>query len=190
MSSGSSQELLSGSGAESTWGENKIRTTLSDCNGRVVSALSSKGVMEQAACSLAPTCMSSRDASPNTDNNSPVLIDINKASGICSARTTAMPVTTCTNVCDMDLNTPDAGLRNVLCDSSNCSDETVISSGDAEVCGSPTTIRHLCLVNEGMLLETTASQIKGSSSAASSMEKPRDDVSSNIKMTTLSVCVS
>lgn len=200
MSSGSSQELLSGSGAEysgpaiskveSTGVGKKMRTTLSDCDGRLVSALSSKSVMEQAACSLAPNCMSSGGASPNTDNSIPVLIDINKASGICPAPTTVMLVTTCANVHDVDLNTPNAGLKNVLCDSSNCSDETVTSSGDAEVCASPATIRHLSLADKGMLHEAAASQIKGPNSAASIIEKPGDDAASNIKIPTLSVYVS
>jgi hypothetical protein len=90
----------------------------------------------------------------------------------------------------VDLNTPNAGLKNVLCDSSNCSDETVTSSGDAEVCASPATIRHLSLADKGMLHEAAASQIKGPNSAASIIEKPGDDAASNIKIPTLSVYVS
>ncbi|KDR11460.1 hypothetical protein L798_14294 [Zootermopsis nevadensis] len=168
-----------------------MRTALSDCDGRLVSALSSKSAMEQAAYLLAPTCMSSGDASPNTDNSIiPVLIDINKASGISPTPTTVMPVLNCANVCDVDLNTPNAGFKNVLCDSSNCSDETVASSGDADVCVSPTTIRHLSLADKGMLLEAAASQIKGPNSAASPIEQPGDDAASNIKIPTLTVFVS
>lgn len=200
MSSGSSQELLSGSGAEhsgpamgkveSAGGGNRIRTTLSDCDGGLVSASSSKSVMEQAACSLAPACMFSGDASPHSDNSIPILIDINKDSGTSPAPTTVMPVTTCVDMHVVGLNTLNAEHKNVLCESSNHCDETVTSSGDAGVRAFPTTVRHLSSANKGMLPEVAASQIKGPNSATSSIEKSGDDAASNIKIPTLSVCVS
>jgi hypothetical protein len=197
MSSGSSQELLSGSGAElsgpavskveSTGVENKMRTVLSDCDGRLKSALSSKSVVEQAAGSLAPTCMFSGGVSHNTDNSVSVLVDINKASGICPAPTTE---TTWANVHVVDLSAPNPELKSVSGDSSNCIDETVTSSGDAEVCASSTTTRHLSFADKGMLHEAAASYIKGPHSVPSTIEKAGDDAASNIKVPTLSIYVS
>lgn len=191
-----SQELLSSNGAEHSVptmgkvedtgrGGNRMRTTLSDCDRRLVSDLSSTSATEQAAYSLAPTCMSSGDVFPHTDNNMPMLSDDSESSCISPAPITVTLESACSSVLDVDLNTPDAEQRNVLCESSNCCDETV-----TEVRGSPTIIRHLTLANKGKLPDTTASQIKGSNSAPSNTEKPGGDTTCNMKISTFSVCVS
>lgn len=173
--------------AESAEGGNRIRTALSDCDGRLVSASSSKSAIEQAAYSLDPTCMSSGDISPHTDNSIPISVDINKASRI-SPETKLM--TTSSSACAMSLSARNAEHKDVLCESSNCCDETLNSSGGAEICASPTTIRHLSPANRGKLHEGTASQCKGPNSATSSVEDPGDDAASDLKIPALSICVS
>lgn len=195
--SGSSRELLSECGAEhsgpaigkveSAEGGNRMRTTLSDCDGRLVSASSSKSAIEQAAYSLDATCMSSGDISPHTDNSIPISVDINEASRV-SPKTKL--VTTSSGVCAMNLSAPNAEHKDVLCESSDCCDETLASSGGAEVCASSTTIRHLSPADKGKLHEASASQCKGPNSAASSIEDPGGDAASDLKIPTLSICVS
>jgi hypothetical protein len=131
--------------------------------------------------------MSPGDISPHTDNSIPISVDINKASRI-SPKTEL--VTTSFGVCAMNLGAPNAEHKDVLCESSNCCDETLISSGGAEVCASPTTIRHLSPANRGKLHEATASQCKGPNSGTSSTEDSGGDEASDLKIPTLSVCVS
>lgn len=166
---------------ESAEGGIRIRTTLSDYEGRLVSASSSRSAIEQAAYSLDRTCMSSGDISPHTDNSIPISNDINnEASRISPER----------KLCAVDLGAPNAEHDDALCESSNCCDETVTSSGDAEVCASPTTIRHPSPADREMLHEAAASQSKGTNSATSSMEEPGDDTASDLKIPALSICVS
>lgn len=98
VSSGSSQELVSGSGAErsvpimgkveSTGGGNRMRTALADCDRRLASDLLSRSATQQGACSLAPTCMSSGDVFPHTDNSMPISSDNSESSHISPAPVT------------------------------------------------------------------------------------------------------
>jgi hypothetical protein len=160
---------------ESTGEGNRMRATLYD--------LSSRSATEQAAYALAPTCMSSGVVFLNTDM--PISSDKCESSYISPAPLTVTPGSACSNVRDVDLNTPDAEQKNVLCESSNCCDETV-----TEVRVSPTIIRHPTLANKVELPEATASQIKGPNSAPSDTEKPGDDTTCNVKISTFSVCAS
>jgi hypothetical protein len=173
---------------ESAEGGNRIRTTLSDCDGRIVSASSSKSAMEQAAYSLDPTCTSSGDISPHTDNSIPISNDINDEASRISPE--CKPVTTPSGVCAVGLGAPNAEHNDVLCESSNCCEETATSSGDAEVCASPTAIRRPTPADGGTLREAAASQCKGPKSAISSIEEPEDDAASDLKIPALSICVS
>jgi hypothetical protein len=143
--------------------------------------------MEQAPYSLDPTWMSSGDISPHTDNSIPISLDINEASRISPE---PKLVTTSSSVCVVDLSAPNAEHKDLLCESSNCCDEAHTSSGDAEVCVTPTTIRHHSPADKGMLHQATASQCQGPNSATSSIEEPGDDAASNLKIPTLSICVS
>jgi len=162
----SSQEPLSSSGAEHSvptigkveyteGGGNGMRTTLSDLDRRLLSDLSSRSATEQAAYSLAATCMSSGDVSPHTDNNMPMSSDNSESSCISPAPVTVTLGSGCSSVRDVDLNTPGAEQRDVLCESSNCCDETV-----GAVCSSPTTNRHLTVASKEKLPDTAASQLK------------------------------
>lgn len=162
----SSQEPLSSSGAEHSvptigkveytgGGGNGMRTTLSDCDRRLVSDLSSRSATEQAAYSLAPTCMSSGDVFPQTDNNMPMSSDNSESSCISPAPVTVTLGSASSSVHDVDLNTPGAEQRDVLCESSNCCDETVTA-----VRASPTINRHLTVANKGKFPDATASQLK------------------------------
>lgn len=166
MRSGSSQEPLSSRGAEHSvptigkveyteGGGNGMRTTLSDCDRRLVSDLSSRSATEQAAYSLAPTCMSSGDVFPHSDNNMPMSSDNSESSYISPALITVTIESACSSVHVVDLNTPGAEQRDVLCESSNCCDETVTAVG-----ASPTLNRHLTVSIKGKLPDATASQLK------------------------------
>ena len=166
MRSVRSQEPLSSSGAEHSvptigkveyteGGGNGMRTTLSDCDMRLVSDLSSRSATEQAAYSLAPTCMSSGDVFPHTDNNMPMSSDNSESSCISPAPVTVTLGSASSSVHDVDLNTPGAEQRDVLCELSNCCDETVTA-----VRASPTVNRHLTVANKGKLPDATASQLK------------------------------
>jgi hypothetical protein len=129
--------------------------------------------------------MSSGDVFLHTDNNMPISSDNSESSYISPAPMTVTLGSVCCSVRDVDLSTPDAEHENVLCESSNCCDETV-----TEVCASPTITGHFTLANKGTLPEAAASQIKGPNSVPSNTEKPGDDTSCNMKISTFSVCVS
>ena len=166
MRSVSSQEPLSSSGAEHSvptvgkveyteGGGNGMRTTLSDCDRRLMSDVSSRSATEQAAYSLAPTCVSSGAVFPHTDNNMPMSSGNSDSSCISPAPITVTMGSACSSVCDVDLNTPGAEQRDVLCESSKCCNETVTA-----VRASPTINRHLTVASKEKLPDTTASQLQ------------------------------
>jgi hypothetical protein len=131
--------------------------------------------------------MSSGDISLHNDNSIPIPNDINEASCVSPE---LILVTNPSTVCAVDLGAPTAEHKDVLCESSECCDETLTSNGDAEVCVSPTTIRHPSPADKAVLHEAATSHCKGPNSATSSLEEPGGDTASDLKIPALSICVS